>query len=97
VAKRRAALRWALRVWSLLTWAVKNSRTRFAAFGVGANNRAGIKPGADVIMREVRGQGAGVWGLPLTGPWRHERATPVVYGHQQFYSTALAVHRSINE
>ena len=27
-AKRRVAFRYALRVWSLLTWAVKNSRTR---------------------------------------------------------------------
>src|ERR1039458_9949288 len=31
-AKRRVAFRYALRVWSLLIWAVKNSSTRLAAF-----------------------------------------------------------------
>jgi hypothetical protein len=31
----------ALRVWSLLIWAVKNSKTRFAAFGVGVKSGAG--------------------------------------------------------
>ena len=40
-AKRRVAFRYALRVWPLLIWAVKNSRTRFAALGVGANSGAG--------------------------------------------------------
>ena len=36
------AFRYALRVWPLLIWAVKNSRTRFAALGVGANSGAGL-------------------------------------------------------
>ena len=40
-AKRRVAFRYALRVWRLLIWAVKNSRTRFAALGVGVNSGAG--------------------------------------------------------
>ena len=40
-AKRRVAFRYALRVWPLLIWAVKNSRTRFAALGVGVNSGAG--------------------------------------------------------
>ena len=37
-------------MWSLLIWAVKNSRTRFAAFGVGANSRAGTRPAAGATM-----------------------------------------------
>ena len=45
-AKRRVAFRYALRVWSLLIWAVKNSRTRFAAFGVGAKSGAGCSDGS---------------------------------------------------
>jgi hypothetical protein len=40
-AKRRVAFRYALRVWWLLIWPVKNSRTRFAALGVGVNSGAG--------------------------------------------------------
>ena len=40
-AKRRVAFRYALRVWSLLIWAVKNSSTRFAALGVGAKSGGG--------------------------------------------------------
>jgi hypothetical protein len=40
-AKRRVAFRYALRVWSLLIWPVKDSRTRLAALGVGAKSGAG--------------------------------------------------------
>ncbi len=43
-AKRRVAFRYALRVWSLLTLAVKNSSTRLAvlgALGVGVKSGAG--------------------------------------------------------
>ena len=40
-ASRRVAFRYALRVWSLLICAVKNSRTRLAAWGVGVNSGAG--------------------------------------------------------
>src|SRR5713101_5979997 len=41
VAKRRVTFIYALRVWSLLIWVAKNSTTRLAAFGVGANSGAG--------------------------------------------------------
>jgi hypothetical protein len=44
--KRRVAFRYALRVWSLLYCAVKDSRTRFAVKGVGVNNATGNTGGA---------------------------------------------------
>ncbi len=40
-AKRCVEFRYALRAWSLWIWAVKNSRTGLAAFGMGVNRGAG--------------------------------------------------------
>ena len=52
-AKRRVALTEARRVWSLLIWPVKNSRTRCAAFGVGVNSGAGCRSGEGAMMISV--------------------------------------------
>jgi len=44
---RKAArgVQYALRVWSLLIWALKNSSTRRAAFGVSVKSAAGAEGG----------------------------------------------------
>src|SRR5260221_11916044 len=52
-AKRRVALTYARRVWSLLICAVKNSRTRCAAFGVGVKSGAGRRSGEGARMISV--------------------------------------------
>ena len=44
-AEAARALRYALRVLSLLTWAVKNSITRLAALGVGVKSGRPVAPG----------------------------------------------------
>jgi hypothetical protein len=47
------AFRYALRVWSLLICAVKHSRTRFAALGVGVKSDAWNTGGAGMISLEL--------------------------------------------
>ena len=57
-------------MWSLLICAVKNSSTRFAAFGVGANSGAGSTAGAEkgisavVIRAYWKSSGAGKSSYP---------------------------------
>jgi len=51
--RQSVALRCALRVWSLLIWAVQNSSARWAALGVGAKSATGNTGGAGAEIRSV--------------------------------------------